>query len=136
MFELCDGDLLSIVENRGLLEEPMARAVFAQTVAGLRHCHAQGVWHLDVKPDNLLVAGCDVKVADFGCASTTRCTSTRSGTVEYAAPEVCVQMLFCHGFCSMPGFVVCGGALEGGRGGETAISLSKDTMNHGKRHGK
>ena len=51
-------------------------------------------------------------MADFGCASTTHCTSTRSGTVEYAAPEVCVHILLCHGLYSMPGFVVCGGAWE------------------------
>ena len=88
VFELCDTDLLSIVESHGQLDEPSAHTVFTQVAAGLAHCHTHGVWHLDVKPDNVLVAGGVVKVADFGCASTQRMTSVRSGTAEYAAPEV------------------------------------------------
>lgn len=32
-------------------------AATLQVVAGLVYCHSQGVWHLDVKPDNILIAG-------------------------------------------------------------------------------
>ena len=60
-------------------------------VAGLRHSQAQGVWHLDVKPDNLLVVGDCVKLSDFGCSALTRRTLQRCGTAEYGAPEVCVM---------------------------------------------
>ncbi len=84
-----------------------------QVVAGLLHCHSKGVWHLDVKPDNILIAagpsgsaatsphrrdaatptaptdaGADVvKVADFGCACTTQVTAQPCGTHDYACPE-------------------------------------------------
>ncbi len=43
-------------------------AFFAQAASGLLHCHSHGVFHLDVKPENLLVSGTCVKVADFGLA--------------------------------------------------------------------
>ena len=49
------------------------------------------MWHLDVKPDNLLVVGDCVKLSDFGCSALTRRTLQRCGTAEYGAPEVCVM---------------------------------------------
>ena len=66
----------------------LACAGCPQVVEGLVHCQARGVWHLDIKPDNILVCedGC-VKVADFGCATLTRHNTQRCGTPEYACPE-------------------------------------------------
>jgi serine/threonine protein kinase len=59
-----------------------------QVSAGLVHCHSLGVWHLDVKPDNVLVSPeGQVKLTDFGCAATTQTTTQRCGTLDYACPE-------------------------------------------------
>src|SRR5205823_6311166 len=47
--------------------------------------------HCDVKPSNMLLFGDRVKLSDFGLASTTSSmmkSHSRSGTLEYAAPEV------------------------------------------------
>ena len=88
--ELCDGDVLSLVEQcGGRLTECVARNVFRQVVAGLRHCHARGVWHMDVKPDNMLLKGGCVKLADFGAAviSSDGTTDAPYGTRCYACPE-------------------------------------------------
>src|SRR5205085_1794419 len=59
-----------------------------------RHCH-EGRWvafqHCDVKPNNLLIFGDQVKVADFGLASpmtTALENHDRAGTLDFAAPEV------------------------------------------------
>ena len=57
-------------------------------VAGLAHCHARGVWHLDIKPDNILVtADGRAKVTDFGTATLSQWTLQGCGTLEYTAPE-------------------------------------------------
>ena len=47
MFELCDTDLMSVVEaHGGALAEATSRGVFQQIVLGLRHCHSRGVYHV------------------------------------------------------------------------------------------
>ena len=50
-----------------------------------------GYQHADVKPNNLLLFGDVVKLADYGLSATTSGGNTpcpRQGTAEYAAPEV------------------------------------------------
>jgi serine/threonine protein kinase len=67
---------------------PFSPHCWLQLAAGLLHCHSVGVWHLDVKPDNVLVAHSGaVKLTDFGSASTTRHTRRAYGTLQYACPE-------------------------------------------------
>src|SRR5204862_7967867 len=70
-----------------------------QVIDALSHAHERGVVHRDVKPSNLVVACCRVKVLDFGLATQvpfgTDDVSTWSrepagavvGTVAYMAPE-------------------------------------------------
>ncbi|CAI5928746.1 unnamed protein product [Closterium sp. NIES-65] len=61
------GDLFSLLQNLGCLEEPMARAYIAELVLALEHLHASGIIHRDLKPDNLLIAyDGHIKLTDFG----------------------------------------------------------------------
>ncbi|KAM3272155.1 hypothetical protein ACQJBY_042391 [Aegilops geniculata] len=91
------GDLqsmLAALPNRRFSEKA-ARRVFVQLTAALAHCHARGVTHRDVKPQNVLLdsAG-NLKVSDFGLSAlpdTLRDDGrlhTACGTPAYAAPEV------------------------------------------------
>jgi serine/threonine protein kinase len=63
--------------------------VFARIAEGLTHMHKQGVYHADMKPNNLIYErGTRVKVIDFGLAWIKGEAKDRvQGTPEYMAPE-------------------------------------------------
>ncbi|XP_047091012.1 CBL-interacting protein kinase 25-like [Lolium rigidum] len=89
------GPLYRHVPVNGGMKEDEARRIFQQLVSALTFCHAQGVYHRDIKPDNLLVdEHGNLKVADFGLsahADTARQEAilhTVCGTPLYVAPEV------------------------------------------------
>ncbi|CAI7865042.1 unnamed protein product [Closterium sp. NIES-53] len=61
IMELAPGgdDLLSEIMRRGPLAEPLAANVFRQLASAVAFCHACGVMHRDVKPDNVLLVRVD-----------------------------------------------------------------------------
>jgi serine/threonine protein kinase len=63
--------------------------VFAQVAAGLAHMHRRGVFHADLKPNNILYGKRgEVKVIDYGLAWVKGEPKDRvQGTPEYMAPE-------------------------------------------------
>ncbi|CAE6931218.1 KIN11 [Symbiodinium natans] len=89
----CGGDMFEYVRKQRRLDEPEARRLFRQIIAGLAEVHAANVVHGDLKLENLLLdEERNVKIADFGLSTAlepgeTRITTT-GGTPEYAAPEV------------------------------------------------
>jgi parallel beta-helix repeat protein len=92
--------VMELLEGRTLLQELDAqpdrrlppervRDITEQLVEALTAVHADGVYHLDIKPANVLLAGNQAILIDFGAARRQADTeSTRAFTVEYAAPEV------------------------------------------------
>ncbi len=61
---------------------------------GLMHIHAQGVLHLDLKPENVLCGGRgEIKITDFGLALWTQDGNARRdlervrGSIDYCPPE-------------------------------------------------
>ncbi|CAL5042439.1 unnamed protein product [Urochloa decumbens] len=89
-----DAYLAHRAAGRGLAE-PSARRVFHQLVSALDYCHSLGVYHRDVKPDNILVDGAGkIKVADFGLSALADADRreaplhTVCGTPMFIAPEV------------------------------------------------
>jgi len=94
--ELCTGgDLLTHLAGARRYSEGEARGVVRAVVDALSYCHHRGVAHLDVKPENLLLAssasGARLKLADWGVAQLVpRGRRLRSpvGTAGYTAPEV------------------------------------------------
>ncbi|GFH24762.1 serine/threonine protein kinase 15, partial [Haematococcus lacustris] len=61
------GDCFSLLRKFGCLDEEVARLYVAEAVLALEYCHAQGIIHRDMKPDNMLIsANGHVKLTDFG----------------------------------------------------------------------
>ncbi|OCH85915.1 Pkinase-domain-containing protein [Obba rivulosa] len=86
------GDLYTqIAKNRVFLgNDELVKKVFVQVLDAVHYCHQQGVFHRDLKPDNILCNkdGSEVYLADFGLA-TDRKRSVRHGcgTAFYISPE-------------------------------------------------
>lgn len=93
VMELIQGSSLKQILGQKRLSANEIERVMAQVVAGLGAVHEKKVYHLDLKPDNLMVtAEGVVKLIDFGAAKQVLATvtrkSTRLFTEGYTAPEV------------------------------------------------
>src|SRR4029077_8096634 len=71
------------------LSVPRLVQIFAKIASGLVHMHRRGVFHADLKPNNILLSRTgDVKVIDYGLAWIKGEPKGRvQGTPEYMAPE-------------------------------------------------
>ncbi|RLN91822.1 hypothetical protein BBJ28_00005517 [Nothophytophthora sp. Chile5] len=86
------GDLFDRIVKQGKFPEREAQKVAAALVEALHYCHARSIIHRDVKPENVLLSGDDVKLCDFGFARQLNDPEEQStdscGTPGYAAPEI------------------------------------------------
>lgn len=94
VFEHMDSDLKKYVDTVGDSIEPSAiRHITRQVLCAVQFCHAHGVLHRDIKPQNVLVSRrLDVRLGDFGLARTYGVPlsgySREVVTLWYRAPEV------------------------------------------------
>ncbi|KAG2211653.1 kinase-like domain-containing protein [Mucor mucedo] len=101
VMELCDGgDLFDFVirdgDNNALRDENLVKKLFLQILEGVESMHKQGVYHRDLKLENVLLQCQDeededdisCKVADFGLATRERYSMEFGcGSTSYLAPE-------------------------------------------------
>ncbi|KAI8472934.1 MAG: kinase-like domain-containing protein [Monoraphidium minutum] len=99
VLELCaGGDLLDHILGSGRLPEASAAAAARAMLLALQRCHARGVAHRDVKPENFLLAAAgdaaSVRIADFGVSALLPPGGKLRevvGTPYYMAPEVLLR---------------------------------------------
>jgi len=66
------------------------KRIFSQILDAIGYCHDHQVWHLDLKPSNILVTndGLSAKIIDFGLSDHSDFVFRQTGgTRKYAAPE-------------------------------------------------
>jgi serine/threonine protein kinase len=86
-------ELIEYINGKTLDATPIPQdqlvPVFAQIAAGLAHMHRRGVFHADLKPNNILYGKRgEVKIIDYGLAWIKGEPKDRvQGTPEYMAPE-------------------------------------------------
>lgn len=86
------GDLLTLLKEKGTLDESSCRFYTACVVEALTFLHCQGVVHRDVKPENVVLDEHGyAKMIGSGCLkkmNVSRKTWTFCGTPGYLAPEI------------------------------------------------
>mmetsp|Transcript_16161 Transcript_16161/g.26379 ORF Transcript_16161/g.26379 Transcript_16161/m.26379 type:complete len:301 (+) Transcript_16161:224-1126(+) len=94
VFEWLDQDLHKYMENvDGNISPDLIKSYMSQLLHGLDYCHSHGIFHRDLKPQNLLIDRDGVlKIADFGLARAFslpfRTYTHEVVTLWYRAPEI------------------------------------------------
>ncbi|KAG7594449.1 NAF/FISL domain [Arabidopsis thaliana x Arabidopsis arenosa] len=89
------GDLFDRIVSKGKLSEAEGRKMFQQLIDGISYCHNKGVFHRDLKLENVLLdAKGHIKITDFGLSALPQhfredgLLHTTCGSPNYVAPEV------------------------------------------------
>ncbi|KAL4579193.1 hypothetical protein LXL04_015331 [Taraxacum kok-saghyz] len=89
------GELFETIASKGKLRESDARKMFQQLIEGVGYCHDKGVYHRDLKLENVLVdAKGNIKISDFGLSALPQhlrddgLLHTTCGSPNYVAPEI------------------------------------------------
>ena len=92
VMEFVEGQTLTQWMKKKRLSVPQIKHVIYNAGLGLAYAHENGVFHRDVKPDNIMLSKTGaVKVMDFGIARVVESSLTRTGSVmgtpAYMSPE-------------------------------------------------
>lgn len=92
VMEFVEGETLSQWMKRQRFSVQQIKHVIYHAGMGLDYAHTNGVFHRDVKPDNIMVSKAGlVKVMDFGIARVVESSLTKTGSVigtpAYMSPE-------------------------------------------------
>ena len=83
--------LSSIKSNKEYFKE--LRKYISQLIDVLHYLHSKQIYHLDLKPSNILITtkGSNLKLIDFGLSTKDNHDYYASGSKEYASPEQSIQ---------------------------------------------
>jgi serine/threonine-protein kinase len=92
VMEFVEGNTLTQLMKKQRLSPPQIKHVIFNAAIGLDYAHQNGVFHRDVKPDNIMVSKTGlVKVMDFGIARVVESNLTKTGSImgtpAYMSPE-------------------------------------------------
>ncbi|KAJ6665501.1 hypothetical protein lerEdw1_003342 [Lerista edwardsae] len=97
-FVSCTGEeLLERIARKSSVSESEIRSYMRQVLEGVSYLHHQGILHLDIKPENLLLAepsSEQVRICDFGNAQELTPDEPqycKYGTPEFVGPEIVSQ---------------------------------------------
>ncbi|KAJ9546324.1 hypothetical protein OSB04_018867 [Centaurea solstitialis] len=89
------GELFDTIASKGKLKESDGRKLFQQLIDGVGYCHDKGVYHRDLKLENVLIdAKGNIKISDFGLSALPQhlrddgLLHTTCGSPNYVAPEI------------------------------------------------
>ncbi|XP_047520181.1 obscurin isoform X3 [Pieris napi] len=92
--KLQGADILTYLSSRHDYSEQVVATIITQVLDGLQYLHWRGYCHLDLQPDNVVLASVrsvQVKLVDFGSAHKVTKLGTivpQVGELDYKAPEV------------------------------------------------
>ncbi|XP_071391591.1 striated muscle preferentially expressed protein kinase [Centroberyx affinis] len=95
--ELCHEELLERMAKKTTVLESEIRSSVQQVLEGLGYLHQKDIAHLDIKPENILMASPSsdqIRICDFGNAMKLEMSEElycKYGTPEYVAPEIVNQ---------------------------------------------
>ncbi|XP_075081836.1 CBL-interacting serine/threonine-protein kinase 1 [Nicotiana tabacum] len=89
------GELFDRIASKGKLNEAQGRKLFQQLIDGVSYCHDKGVFHRDLKLENVLIdTKGNIKITDFGLSALPQqfwddgLLHTTCGSPNYVAPEI------------------------------------------------
>ncbi|XP_016509849.2 CBL-interacting serine/threonine-protein kinase 1-like [Nicotiana tabacum] len=89
------GELFDRIASKGKLKEAQGRKLFQQLIDGVSYCHNKGVFHRDLKLENVLIdSKGNIKITDFGLSALPQhfrsdgLLHTTCGSPNYVAPEI------------------------------------------------
>ncbi|KAI4353531.1 hypothetical protein L6164_002474 [Bauhinia variegata] len=95
VMEFAEGGELFHKVEKGRFSEDLSRQYFHQLISAVQYCHSIGIFHRDLKLDNLLIdENLKLKVTDFGLSAVKDqvrpdgLLHTICGTPAYVAPEI------------------------------------------------
>ncbi|WP_119789370.1 serine/threonine-protein kinase [Flavobacterium anhuiense] len=89
-----NGSIIGLLNSGNFLELPTAIRLFTDILRGLEHLHAQGFFHNDIKPSNILIGSKGEGIlADYGITGASNSTGTaipKDAYIIHRAPETLV----------------------------------------------